>query len=89
MKKILSIIAVALLFSLTAAAQNAKMDSKGNFVAISTQKTSKDSTATGKTFTDRDGKIYPVFSGKKGSFFVPKVSAKSGRYYRMYLKTAK
>lgn len=86
MKKVITIIALFICsFSF---AQNAKIDSKGNFTAITATSKSKDSTATGKTYTDTKGKVYPVFTTRRGKFFVPKIS-KTGNYYRMYLTIKK
>lgn len=83
MKKI--IIILAIFWAATGAAQNVKTDSKGNFIALSTGTRAKDSTATGKTYTDSKSKTWPVFKSASGKYFVPR-NSKKGNYYRMYLK---
>lgn len=42
---------------------------------------------TKSTYTDRSGKVYPVYLSKKGKPFVFKISQKSGKQYRYYLYT--
>ena len=44
----------------------------------------KDSTATAYTFTDSKGNKYPIFLSKSGKAYIPRTSAKSGKYYRQY-----
>ena len=71
----------------TATAQSTlKRDVNGNFEAVTKTETVRDSVTT-FTFTDSKGNTEPVFQGAKGSFYVPRVSKKSGKYYRKYLKT--
>ncbi len=79
---------VFLILSLTVAAfgchaQNAKLDASGNYVAISKVDTTY--IASGKTYTDQKGAVYPVFIAKSGMPFVNKTS-KEGKKYRYYLK---
>jgi hypothetical protein len=83
-----NIIALMILFAVTAFGQNAQRDEQGNFIATSRAKAVADSTTT-FTFTDAKGIVHPVFVGAKGAFFIGRVSAKSGNYYRFYLKTEK
>jgi len=65
--------------------QNAKLDSKGNYVQIKAP-IDTTGTPTGKTFTTTKGDVYPVLISKSGSLFVVRTSAKGTRY-KMYLKT--
>lgn len=44
-----------------------------------------DSTTT-ITFTDLQGVTSPVYVTKNGKYYIAKVSKKSGRYYRRYIK---
>lgn len=56
-----------------------------NFKAIKATRTAgKDSTATPYTYTDSKGQIYKVYLSKSGKAFIPKTSAKTGKYYRQY-----
>jgi len=64
------------------AQQQVKQNSDGNYVAVATKSESK---PTGKTFTDKDGKKYPVYITKTGKLFVMKRSKKTGKEYRAYL----
>ena len=68
-----------------AKAQSIVKDAKGNYTQLSSQKTTV-STAkqTGKTFTDKSGKIYPIYESKNGKLFVIRIS-KNGNKYNMYL----
>ena len=42
---------------------------------------------TGLTYTDHAGKTSPVFKGGKRAHYVIRKSAKTGKTYRMYLKS--
>ena len=46
--------------------------------------TRRDSTATKYTFTDSKGQTYKVYLSKTGKAFIPRTSAKTGKYYRQY-----
>lgn len=81
MKKTLFILLILGLFA-GAQAQNARKDAKGNYVAINS---ARDSTATGKTFTDQKSQVYPVFANHKGKLYYIRTS-KTGKIYRSYLK---
>ena len=71
---------------LTGTAQNAKVDGKGNFVAIKHDANSEPGKATGKTFTDAKGTVYPVLESKKGKLYYMRTS-KNGNVYKFYIKT--
>lgn len=82
MKKLLFI--MMLFFSLSATAQNAHQDNSGNYTAISKDTTRASN--TGKTFTDAKGIVYPVYVSTHRKLFINKVSAKTGKPYKLYLK---
>jgi len=64
-------------------AQNAREDAQGNYHALNYP---ADSVATGKTYTNAKGEVYPVFSTGKGKIYYGKVSPKTGKYYRSFLR---
>lgn len=69
--------------SLTVSAQNAKADGSGNYVAVSAAKAPAKN--TGKTFTDTQGKKYPVYESARGKLYYMRTS-KAGKEYKVYLK---
>lgn len=84
MKKFI-LTALVAVFSFSAASADkiqVKQDSKGNYVQVGGGREAAKN--TGKTFTDRAGKVYPVFQSAKGKLFVNRVS-KAGKSYKMYL----
>lgn len=82
MKHLIIFLSFALI-SLTGLSQNVKVDSTGNYVAAQHQDSAK---ATGKTYTDSKGNVYPVFVSKSGKPFVKRKSNNTGKEYRQYLK---
>lgn len=40
---------------------------------------------TSFTYTDKEGRIYPIFKSQKGSFYIVKISKKTGKEYKYYL----
>ncbi len=86
MKKLL--IAVALLFTLSAQAQTASItkDASGNYHQTATTKagTGAKESKTGHTFTDKTGKVYDLFIGAKGGIYYYK-EKKDGTTYKCYL----
>lgn len=68
----------------TANAQNVRKDAAGNYIAITHADTSK-ATATGTTYSDAKGIVYPVMISKNGKLFVVRTS-KTGKTYNFYLK---
>lgn len=56
------------------------------FVAISTRSAKSEAAQTKFTYKTTDGKAYPIFITKTGSCFIKKISAKTGKEYKMYLK---
>lgn len=70
-----------------ASSQTVKQDANGNYIAV---KAANDTTntggkATGKTYTDAKGNVYPVMISKNGKLFVIRTS-KAGNQYKQYLK---
>lgn len=90
MRKIILAAALALVASLTLSAQNvASVDAQGNYVAAKrAPKTEAEllagATATGKTYTDADGKAWPVYTTANGKTFALRTSKKTGNPYRFY-----
>ena len=78
------IILLFMLFASVSYSQNAKLDSKGNYVAVKSAKITSD-TITGKTFTDTKGVSYPVFKSKNDKLYIWRTS-KKGNKYKQYLK---
>ena len=63
-------------------------DSNGNFVHTKKATVVVDS-LTAKTYTDHNGateKVYSVSKTEPRAYYVPRISKKSGKYYRRYLK---
>jgi hypothetical protein len=90
MKKLFLIIFVAL--SLNGQAQsktenktNAVQTKDGNFKAVT--KAKKEPVLTGQTYTDANGKTFPVYKSSNNKLFVVRTSKKTGNEYRYYLKT--
>ena len=44
-----------------------------------------DPVKTAYTWKDKDGNIFPIYRSSKGSYFIVKVSKKTGKEYRQYL----
>lgn len=95
MKKALVFLAIAFL-PFFAAAQvqdanskpNVTITADGNYIAkAATTKAATPATNSGKTYTDKDGKVFPVYVSSKGAMFINKVSKKTGKEYRYYLRT--
>lgn len=64
---------------------NVTIDATGNYVALSSPK-EVSMEKTNKTFTDSKGIVYPVYKSKNDKLFVIKISKKTGKEYRYYLK---
>jgi hypothetical protein len=65
---------------------NVTVTDKG-YVAISKGKTTGTATATGLTYTDSKGKVHPVYRSSNGNDYVLKTSAKTGKTYKLYMKS--
>jgi len=83
---ILGILAASFALSNGCNAQNVQRDNNGNFIAVTKLQEAPQDSLTGKTYTDAKGKTFPVYVGAKGSFYVGRISGKTGKYYRQYLK---
>lgn len=83
MKHLLIMLVMMLAFS-TANAQSYTRNGN-NFTQISI-KTSGNATKTKFTWTDSKGKNYPIFVSSTGRCYVNRVSSKTGKEYKYYLK---
>ncbi len=82
MKKAIVLLSLIFIF-LGGYSQNAKLDASGNYIAVkSVQDSAK---ATGKTFTDSKGIVYPLMQSAKGKLYYTRVS-KTGNEYKVYIK---
>ena len=86
MKKLTLTFAAILSMTALTLSQNVERTESGNFIAATQQKAVTDSLTT-FTFTDGSGKVEPVYQGSKGAYYVVRISKKSGKFYRKYLKT--
>lgn len=84
MKKIITVLAIVLC-AFTATAQNATKDAAGNYTAVKHTSVKPAVKSTGKTFTDVNGKVYPVYESAKGKLYYVRTS-KSGNEYKVYIK---
>jgi hypothetical protein len=69
---------------------NVTKDAQGNYVAIAKKKNTSDSCSckeTGKTYTDKYGKVFPVYVSEHGKLFIFRVSRETGNIYKYYLQT--
>lgn len=73
---------IAILFLCTTTHSQIVKDANGNYHQL---KGTADTTATGKTFTDAKGSLYPVYKSSTGKLFVLRTS-KAGNVYKQYLK---
>lgn len=78
-----TIILAALLLTLAASAHAQKVtkDSAGNYHQVMAE-----NKATGHTFTDKTGKVYPLYVSDRGKLYYMR-TAKSGNVYRCYIKS--
>lgn len=67
-----------------ASAQNAKLVN-GNYVAITKAKADTTPKATGQTFTDAKGNVYPVYKSVNDKLYIIRTS-RNGNQYKQYLK---
>lgn len=85
-----SVIALIItLFTMSAHAQSVStFKVNGNsYTAVSNHSTTKsEPEKTDYTWTDTKGNTYPIYISSTGSCFVIKISAKTGKEYRNYLK---
>lgn len=83
MKKL--IFALFLFAATSTHAQTVTKDAQGNYIAVKQQLQDTSLKATGHTYTDNKGKVFPVYISKNGKLFVSRISAK-GNAYKIYLK---
>lgn len=76
---------IALLSFTVLSAQNVKVDKQGNYYQVKDPANTAQATKTGKTYTDANKKIYPVYKSKNNKLFIIKTS-KTGTQYKYYLK---
>lgn len=50
------------------------------------EKTKTAPESTNFEYQDREGNIYPVFKGLKGGYFINRISKKTGKEYKFYIK---
>lgn len=86
MKRTLLTIATVLTMTAVTLSQNVVRAQDGNYIATAQVRAVTDS-ITGLTYTDGTGKVEPVYMGSKGGHYVCRVSGKTGKFYRKYLKT--
>lgn len=78
--------AMFVLISLSAAAQTkVKIDSTGNFIALSQRPDTIAGEPTGKYLTVKDGTRYPVYLSATGRYYIVRTSKKTGKQYKQYL----
>lgn len=82
--KIMILIGIFLLSSTILNAQNAKVTPSGNYEA--TTKAQTPGILVNKTFTTAKGEVFPVLKNNTGKLYVVKISKKTGKEYKMYLK---
>lgn len=78
------IVMLVLMLSLPAFSQNVKRDSLGNYISVTPAK--KPDIPTKYTYTDSKGLVYRVYQTYEGKRYVVKMSKKTGKTYKMYLK---
>lgn len=84
MKKI--IIALAMLLSMGVCNAQDIIRSGNTFSSASAPKTKSPETKTKFTWKDSKGVEYPIYVSKTGSCYIKKVSKKTGKEYKQYLK---
>lgn len=50
------------------------------------EKTKTAPESTNFEYQDREGNIYPVYKGAKGGYFINRISKKTNKEYRQYIK---
>lgn len=80
----LFLITLFTLFSVSVNAQS--FTRKGNNFEQVTNNSTATATKTDYTWTDTKGNTYPIYITKTGRCFVNKVSSKTGKDYKYYLK---
>ncbi len=84
MKKLIFVLAI---FTSSLQAQTiAKLQPNGTYTAIKSNKDTLQAIETGKYFIASNGENLPIFQTTKGMYFVNRISKKSGKSYKQYLK---
>ena len=87
MKRILFIIFMVTAVPLFCSGQKYTRTAAGNFTQANKSKKAKfTDSLTVYTYTDNKGRVFPVYKGERGKYYIGKVS-KAGNYRRQYLKT--
>lgn len=84
MKYIITIIILLITISIYSQKITITKDNKGNLIEkIDTKSTNQ---RLNQTYTDKSGKVYPIYKSTRGKLFIIKVS-KSGKEYKKYIQT--
>lgn len=84
-ERVLFIILIGIV-PLLCSGQKVTKTAAGNFVQAKSKKAKFTDSLTVYTYTDNKGRVFPVYKGERGKYYVGKIS-KKGTYYRQYLKT--
>ena len=84
MKKFFFVLFLAFMAVSAANGQTIQPTKDGNFVAVKPAKDTATYTATGRTYTDKAGKVWPVYKSKSGRLWAL-VTSKTGKKYRVYM----
>lgn len=84
MKKLVLIIGLLATATLTSAQNSIQRDSTGNWIQTNTVQ--EHDSLTRYTAKLKGKQEEPVYIGKRGGYYVARISKKSGKYYRKYLK---
>jgi hypothetical protein len=85
MKRIALIIAI-LATSFTLHSQTVHKDASGNYVVVKAIKDSTGGRLTGEYFVTSKGEKFPIYKSDKGKYYVIRISGKTGKEYKQYLK---
>lgn len=80
------LLAMFLCISLDAQAQQSYKRVGSNFEQVSTRESASTAQKTSFTFTDSKNNVYPIYITKTGRCFVSKISSRTGKTYKYYLK---
>lgn len=79
------LVATVYTFSVKAKGQTVVKIENGVYKTVTTTKTKKPATDTGKVYEDSKGNRYPIMK-TDSAYFVLRTSAKTGKTYKQYLK---
>lgn len=66
--------------------QAVKLDSNGVYFSHSERSGGREGVDTGKRFKTATGEILPIFKSERGAYYVIRVSKKTQKPYKQYLK---